>query len=58
MPSRRGARGPWPRKLGELAEHERPVPAADDVAELLDQRVELRATDVVVAVVDEARVAG
>ena len=41
---------------GELAEHERPVPAAGDVAQLLDERVDLaRSALVGVLVVDERR---
>ncbi len=39
----------------ELAEDERPVAAADDVAQLLDERAELGARHGVVVVVDEAR---
>src|SRR5438046_146025 len=41
-------------KAGELAEDERAVAAAGDVAELLDQRVELGAGDAVAALAAEA----
>ena len=43
---------------GELAEHQRPVTAGDDVGELLEQRVDLRGRDVVVLGVDQTGVAG